>query len=145
MRRRIQQIRLDCALVVGKEDGSLGTGIHHAALSRGIRDRLRALTATLATPTGIPFIADRIVTVGVTEGPEEKCRGTGGAAAMHLGRMQTYQGFSTAAQVPLAALLMAASTKASPTAPSSALGNSTGGPGEDEAAERVAICRATSE
>lgn len=42
MRRRVQLITLDCALVVAEEGSFLGaarrTGIHHSALSRRIRD-----------------------------------------------------------------------------------------------------------
>ncbi|MDX8457886.1 LysR family transcriptional regulator [Mesorhizobium humile] len=42
MRRRVQLLTLDCALVVAEEGSFLGaarrTGIHHSALSRRIRD-----------------------------------------------------------------------------------------------------------
>lgn len=47
MRRRIQLLMLDCALVVAEEGSFLGasrrTGIHHSALSRRIRDFEHAL------------------------------------------------------------------------------------------------------
>ncbi|RUW80712.1 LysR family transcriptional regulator [Mesorhizobium sp. M2A.F.Ca.ET.067.02.1.1] len=51
MRRRVQLLTLDCALVVAEEGSFLGasrrTGIHHSALSRRIRDLEHALGTTI--------------------------------------------------------------------------------------------------
>lgn len=51
MRRRVQLITLDCALVVAEEGSFLGAsrriGIHHSALSRRIRDLELALGTAL--------------------------------------------------------------------------------------------------
>ncbi|RVD30971.1 LysR family transcriptional regulator [Mesorhizobium sp. M4B.F.Ca.ET.017.02.2.1] len=71
MRRRIQLLTLDCALVVAEEGSFLGasrrTGIHHSSLSRRIRDLEHALgTAIFArhpggvrpTPAGAALLRD---------------------------------------------------------------------------------------
>lgn len=51
MRRRVQLITLDCALVVAEEGSFLGAsrraGIHHSALSRRIRDLEQSLGTVL--------------------------------------------------------------------------------------------------
>lgn len=51
MRRRIQLITLDCALVVAEEGSFLGAsrrmGIHHSALSRRVRDLEHSLGTVL--------------------------------------------------------------------------------------------------
>lgn len=51
MRRRVQLVTLDCALVVAEEGSFLGAsrrvGIHHSALSRRIRDLEHSLGAAL--------------------------------------------------------------------------------------------------
>lgn len=51
MRRRVQLITLDCALVIAEEGSFLGAsrrmGIHHSALSRRVRDLEHSLGAVL--------------------------------------------------------------------------------------------------
>ncbi|MER9191644.1 helix-turn-helix domain-containing protein [Mesorhizobium australicum] len=51
MRRRVQLITLDCAIVIAEEGSFLGAsrrlGIHHSALSRRIRDLEHSLGTTL--------------------------------------------------------------------------------------------------
>ncbi|MBZ9801161.1 LysR family transcriptional regulator [Mesorhizobium sp. ES1-6] len=69
MRRRIQLITLDCALVIAEEGSILGAsrriGIHHSALSRRIRDLEHSLATKLfdrhaggvqPTPAGAGFL-----------------------------------------------------------------------------------------
>src|SRR4051794_33421837 len=51
MRRRVQLLTLDCAIVIAEEGSFLGAsrrlGIHHSALSRRIRDLEHSLGTTL--------------------------------------------------------------------------------------------------